>query len=75
MVTEFYMGRSERKWQFKNWKLIIHVFNILHGGELNENENIKKENYVFYVCRMSNVENGQKNALNSVKSPFSAYLI
>ena len=26
-------------------------------------------------CRMSNVEIGQKNALNSVKSPFSAYLI
>ena len=26
-------------------------------------------------CRMSNVENGQKNALNPVKSPFSAYLM
>ena len=27
---------------FKKWKLIIHDYKNLHGGDLNENENYKK---------------------------------
>ena len=34
-----------------------------------------RKTFLNVEFRLSNVKNGQKNALNPVKSPFSAYLI
>ena len=40
MVTELYMwGDLNANEHFKKWKLIIHGYKKLHGGDLNENEN------------------------------------
>ena len=43
MVTQLHAGAILTKIKrFQMWKLIIHGYKILHGGDLNENEHYKK---------------------------------
>ena len=43
MVTELHMGGLNENNNLKIWKLIIHGYKNLHGGDLNENENYYRE--------------------------------
>ena len=47
MVTQFVWGDLNENGNFNDFKPVMHGYNNLHGGDLSEDENFKKETIYF----------------------------